>query len=605
MLTSAEPAVKLELPPLSERGAVWVAHAADSRSVHALMNTHNLAEIIARIIVARGVAVDTAASFINPTLRDLLPDPMHLIDMQKAAERIAKAIIHAEKIMILGDYDVDGATSSALLRRFFAMVGHQHTSVYIPDRMRDGYGPSERLMERFANEGQQVVITVDCGTLAFAALKKAKELGVDVIVLDHHQSDVLLPEACAIVNPNRIDETSEIRYVAAVGMAFLCAVAVRSLLETAGYFADKASPNLMQLLDLVALGTVCDVVPLIGINRAFVAQGLKVMAQRNNQGLVALAEFAGVREGLTTYHLGYILGPRVNAGGRVGESFLGTELLTTESREEAVAIAAKLENFNNERKAIEALVLDEAMAMAEAMPEDAPALVLAGEGWHQGVIGIVAGRVKERFHKPTAVIALDNGVGKASARSISGFDFGQTVIAATQAGLLISGGGHKMAAGFSIASEQVIPFTEYVQQEVLRQFANQLPMRRYYFDGYLAPEGINLELALQIEALGPFGSGMAEPTFLISAMQPIKIMPCGTSAARLIFAHAGVMEASATIQVLAFGVRGTPSEEFIDRALLLRRPLDLLVKLRVNRWQGRQSVDLHLEDMRTHCPTAW
>lgn len=418
---------------LSFSGQRWTLREADERLTAHFHRQHDLPEAVARVLAGRGVSAEEAESFLNPTLKALLPDPSHLKDMDIAAERLCAAVMSGECVAVFGDYDVDGATSSALLLRFLRALGTRCLS-HIPDRMREGYGPNLPALLSLKAQGAAVVVTVDCGTVAFEPLESATQAGLDIIVVDHHLSEARLPKVLAVVNPNRLDETSPCRTLAAVGVTFLLCVAITRQLRAAGWFAARTEPNLLALLDLVALGTVCDVMPLTGLNRAFVSQGLKVLATRSNPGLAALADVAGVSDVPNAYTLGFLLGPRINAGGRVGKADLGTRLLSSEDGAAIPSIARELDVFNAERKAIETLVLEQAIAAAEASDTNAPVLVVRGEGWHQGVIGIVAGRLKERYRKPVAVVSFENGVGKASARSITGVDFGGAVASAKAQG---------------------------------------------------------------------------------------------------------------------------------------------------------------------------
>jgi len=407
-------------------GRRWEARLTDDRKSLALAQRLGVPELVARVLAARGVGLETAADFLAPSLRALLPDPSCLLDMDAAAERLYQALRDGERVAVFGDYDVDGATSSALLQRFLRALGVD-LRVYIPDRLAEGYGPNAPALRRLATEGVRLAVTVDCGISAFGALEAAREAGLEVIVVDHHQAEMRLPPAAAVVNPNRLDQPGGLGQLAAVGVAYLLVVALNRLLRRSGWYAARAlpEPDLLAWLDLVALGTVCDVVPLTGVNRALVAQGLKVMARRGNRGLAALCDVAGVAEPPGTYHAGFLLGPRVNAGGRVGEAGLGARLLATEDAGEAASIAARLDGYNAERREIERRVLDQAIEAIEAEGGPGEALAFAAaEGWHPGVIGIVASRLKERYNLPALVVALDGALGKGSGRSVAGVDLG-------------------------------------------------------------------------------------------------------------------------------------------------------------------------------------
>src|SRR5215472_13116548 len=436
-------------------GRRWRLRAGGAVEGQAIAERLALPEILGRLLAQRGIDRDHAPGFLAPRLRDQLPDPSHLLDMEAAAARLVRAVRDGETIAIFGDYDVDGATSAALLVRFFAAVGGR-TRIYVPDRLREGYGPNTAALLRLRSEGVRLVVTVDCGTNAHQPLADAAEAGVEVIVVDHHVAEPLLPRAAAVVNPNRLDEESPHGALAAVGVAFLLVVAVNRALRQAGWYTgSRGEPDLLQWLDLVALGTVCDVVPLAGVNRALVAQGIKVIRRNTNPGLAALAAVAAIGEPLDAYHLGFLLGPRVNAGGRVGEADLGARLLATDDPALAADLAGRLDVYNRERREIEARTLEAAIAVVVGAAQSPVLAFAAGAGWHPGVIGIVAARLKERYERPACVVALADGIGKGSGRSIAGLPLGPAVIAARQAGLLINGGGHAMAAGFTVAAEKI------------------------------------------------------------------------------------------------------------------------------------------------------
>jgi single-stranded-DNA-specific exonuclease len=573
-------------------GKRWRARLTDQRGALALAQQLELPEIVARVMAARGIGVDEAAVFLNPTLRDQLPDPLHLLDMEAAVERIVAALTGDEVIGVFGDYDVDGATSSALLVRFFAALGRT-VPVYIPDRRIEGFGPNIEALMKLKAEGVSLVITVDCGTTAFEPLAAAVDAGLDVIVIDHHVAEPQLPRGALVVNPNRLDETSEHGQLAAVGVTFLLVVALnRALREAFWYGEGHGEPDLRDWLDLVALGTVCDVVPLTGVNRALVAQGLKIMAGRRNRGIVALAEVAGIDRRPDAYHLGYMLGPRVNAGGRVGESGLGTRLLSTEDEAEAGAIAARLDDYNRERQVIEAEVLDAAMAQAsDQAAAGAPVLLCAAEGWHAGVIGIVAGRLRERFERPACVVALENGTGKGSGRSVPGVALGPAVIAARQAGLLIAGGGHAMAAGFTVAADALDAFRDFLTENVARQIGSDPPVPSLGIDGTLAPVAGTTDLIEQIEQVGPFGAGNPRPRFAFADVRVVKADVVGKGHVRCIITG---QDGTGRLTAIAFRTADTE----LGQALLNTSggTLHLAGNLQANEWQGRVSAQLVIDD---------
>jgi single-stranded-DNA-specific exonuclease len=491
--------------------------------------------------------------------------------MNKAASRIADAVQAGETIGVFGDYDVDGATSTALLTRYLGALGIS-TLYHIPDRITEGYGPNAPALIGLKERGASLVITVDCGAVSYEPLKASKEAGVEV----------------AVVNPNRFDETSEHRQLAAVGVTFLLIVAVNKLLRERGVDI----PNPLTWLDLVALGTICDVVPLTGVNRAFASQGLKVMCQRQNVGIRTLIDIAGVDDVLSTYHAGFILGPRINAGGRVGKADLGIRLLATEDEAEAHTIAQELDRYNAERKAIEAQVQDQAMAQAEALPNDSPIIIVHGKGWHQGVIGIVAGRIKEQFNTPTAVIAIDeHGIGKASARSIPGVDLGAAVTAARNAGLLLAGGGHAMAAGFSIEDAKIGELLGFLTERVTPSMAEHGGMRTLKLDGYITPGALTPELINTIDQAAPFGQGNSNVRIVVNNVVIYEAKIVGDNHVRVV---AGNPKEKSRFAGIAFRA----GENALGDALLHAngKEFTLVGKPQLNRWQGRESVDLHIED---------
>ena len=573
-------------------GKRWIGREADGRQSLALAQRLGVAEIIGRVLVARGVGLDDAGAFLNPTLRDLLPDPSCLKEMDVAAERLASAIMGGEKIGVFGDYDVDGATSSALLTRFIAAVGGR-SAIHIPDRLKEGYGPNTEALLKLKDEGASVVVTVDCGTGAHEPLAAAADAGLDVIVVDHHEAEAKLPAATAVINPNRLDDASGLGQLAAVGVAFLLVVAVNRALRNASWYERRPEPDLTQWLDLVALGTICDVVPLTGVNRALVAQGLKVMAGRRNPGLKALADVAGMEEPPGTYHAGFVLGPRINAGGRIGASDLGARLLSTDDAGEAIEIAHRLDELNLERRAIERTVLNAAIEDVEKAGDDlGPVIMAAGEGWHPGVIGIVAGRLKERFNRPACVVAFDgsSGIGTGSGRSIAGVDLGAAVIAATQAGLLVKGGGHKMAAGFTVERGRLDEFQAFLTERVAANIQEGGIRPSLYLDGAMKPAAATLSLVQDLQRVGPFGSGNPEPRFVLPAVRLSYAAVAGENHVR------GILEGEegGRLAAISFNSLDTP----LGQALLKSdgAPLHVAGKLRVNTWQGRSSAQLHVED---------
>ena len=573
-------------------GRRWELRAVDETQVACIVQDASVSDAVARVLAARGVDADVAQAFLHPTLKATMPNPSQLADMDTAATRLVSAIQGGEKITVFGDYDVDGATSSALLRRFFRAIGLE-VDVYIPDRRAEGYGPNIPAMQKLKQQGTQVVITVDCGILAFETLKAAQDDGLDVVVVDHHKAEIELPAAAAIVNPNRLDDASGQGHLAAVGVAFLLVVAVnRSLRETGWYDAEGISePDLRQWLDLVALGTVCDVVPLKGLNRAFVTQGLQIFSRGKNAGLAALARIARIDERVSAFHLGYLLGPRVNAGGRVGQADTGTRLLATDDPDEAAALAMKLDEFNAARKEIEAAVLREAIEQAEtkANPDD-PIVFVASNDWHPGVIGIVAGRLKERYDRPACVVALDGGMAKGSGRSVPGVDLGRAVLAARDAGHLFSGGGHAMAAGFTAEGARLSAFENFMQDEVRTQLSGEAMVPQLSLDGALAASAITTNLISELECVAPFGAGNDEPRFAVVDVKVAKSDVVGSGHVRCFLSGRG----GGNIKAIAFN----SADSELGHILLTAgsRRLHVAGNVRADNWQGRRGVQLIIDD---------
>lgn len=578
-------------------GNKWQLSEHPARDIDSLRQQFGLSSMTAKVLLNRGITLEQAEAFLKPSLRYSLPDPFHLLDMQLAVDAVMEAIDQGKKIAVFGDYDVDGATSSALLSRFFEAIGHTVT-IYIPDRMKEGYGPNKEAFSTLRKKGIDSVITVDCGALAFEPLAHAKAIGLDVIVMDHHLGAEQLPEARAVVNPNRLDENTEYRYLAAVGVCYLFIIALNKTLRDKGYYQTSITePDLLSLLDIVALGTVCDVMPLTGLNRTFVKQGLKIMARRANTGIRALADTAAIQESFSSYHLGFVLGPRINAGGRVGKADMGSRLLTTNQDQEARELAHFLSMYNDERKAIEQSVLEESIAMVELQPDPVNACVMvAGEGWHQGVIGIIASRLKERYDRPSVVLSIENTIAKASARSVSGVDMGACVLEAKRQGLIKEGGGHAMAAGFSVEVEKLEAlqdfFNKNFQEAVARYHAN----KTLSIDALVAPSGINVALVKELEQLAPYGVGNPSPKLVLANCQ---ILQCSVVAEKHIRCIVGASKRAGSghqgLKAMAF--RSVDTE--LGQALLsLRsRTVHIAGQARINHWQGNDSAEFTIDDV--------
>ena len=565
-------------------GRRWTGPDVETdRQAEAMAQITALPRPLCQTLVRLGVAADEAEAYLAPALRDLLPDPHSLRDMQTAATRFLRAVERRERIAIFADYDVDGGTSAALLIDWLRQMGQPAPTLYIPDRIDEGYGPNVPAMTHLAT-AHDLILCVDCGTLSHDAVAAVE--GVDVVILDHHLGAETLPPALAVVNPNRQDESGDLAHLCAAAVVFLMLVEAGRQLRRAG----RQGPNLMDLLDLVALATVADVAPLIGVNRAFVRQGLRVLAERGRPGLVALADVARMDSAPTTYHLGFLLGPRINAGGRIGKADLGARLLATNDPAEARAMAEELDRLNTERREVEAAVRAAAMEQAEARGLDAPLVWAAGEGWHPGVVGIVASRLKEAANRPAIVIGLDGDEGKGSGRSVSGIDLGAAIQRLAAEGLLIKGGGHRMAAGLTVARDRLDAAMARLSELLAKQGAGRNGTADLRLDGMLMPGAASLELAEQIEAAGPFGAGAPGPRYVFPDCQISFAKQLGESHLKLRFGDG----MGANLDAIGFGAFDGP----LGPALMAHggARFHLAGRLDINIWGGRRSVQLRLED---------
>ncbi len=564
-------------------GRRWIGPTAlMDRAAEAIAQGTGLPHAVCMALARRGVAPNEAETYLAPSLRDLLPDPRALLDMEAATARFLAAVEARERIAIFADYDVDGGTSAALLIDWLRQMGREAT-LYVPDRIDEGYGPNDEAMAQLAAV-HDLIVCVDCGTLSHGPVDAAK--GADVIILDHHLGGETLPDALAVVNPNRQDESGDLAHLCAAAVVFLMLVEAGRQLREAG----RKGPDLMAMLDLVALATVADVAPLIGVNRAFVRQGLRVMARRERPGLVALADVARMDSAPAAYHLGFLLGPRVNAGGRIGRADLGARLLACNVPHEAQAMAERLDQLNSERREIEAGVQAAAMAQAEARGLDAPLVWAASEGWHPGVVGIVASRLKEAAMRPSIVIGFDGDVGKGSGRSVSGVDLGAAIQRLAAEGLLVKGGGHKMAAGLTVMRDKLEPAMARLSELLARQGAGTGGAADLPLDGLLMPGAATPELIGQLEAAGPFGAGSAAPRHVFAQMQITFAKRVGERHLKLRFGD-GI---SPQLDAIAFGAFDGPLGPALEGHGGAR--FHLAGRLELNVWQGRQSAQLRLED---------
>jgi single-stranded-DNA-specific exonuclease len=580
----------------SVTGRRWTERVDPAASLvaTAMAQRHEIPELVARVLAGRGVPIDDAADFLDPSLRRLMPDPSVLTDMDAAAARIADAVMAGEPVAIFGDYDVDGATSSALLARFLRHQGVE-TRIYIPDRIFEGYGPNPDAIRTLVEEGAELIVTVDCGSTSHEALGVARDLGRLAVVLDHHQMGAELPPALAVVNPNRQDDLSGLGHLAAVGVTFLAIVATNRELRKRGWYGPtKPEPDLLQWLDLVALGTVCDVVPLIGLNRAFVTKGLLAVRRRANPGLAALSQAARIDVPVAPYHLGFLLGPRINAGGRIGDAALGARLLSLDDPAEAERIAVELDDLNKQRQAIETSMLEEAVAEAEAeigSGEGPAVIVTASDRWHPGIVGLIAARLKERFRRPAFAIALQpNGLGTGSGRSVAGVDLGSLVRAAAEAGLLVKGGGHAMAAGLTIEPARFAEFRAFLETRAAEASRRARQADQLLIDGALTARAATPDFIERVERAGPFGAGHAEPVFALPAhiVNYADIVGNG---------HVRVTLSGGDQNLKAIAFRA--AENDLGRTLLASRgrPLHVAGSLSIDHWQGRKQASFRILDV--------
>ncbi|TDH64276.1 single-stranded-DNA-specific exonuclease RecJ [Dankookia rubra] len=574
----------------SVTGRRWVWREADARTAMAIAQRAELPELVGRLLAARGVGIDAVTDFLEPTLRALLPDPSVLRDMDVAAVRLASAVREGETVAVFGDYDVDGACSGALMVRALRQLGCT-VSHYVPHRLTEGYGPNANAIRTLCERGATLIVCVDCGIAAHEALEAARGLA-DVIVLDHHKAEGAVPQVTAAVNPNRLDCNSGLRHLCAAAVAFMACVALHRVLRREGVFRRRAEPPLLELLDLVALATVCDVMPLTGVNRALVAQGLKVMARRGHAGVAALLDVGLVRDQPTAHSLGFVLGPRINAAGRIDEPDLGLRLLLCDDPVEARAMAERLDVVNRRRQEVEAEVLGAAFAEAEAQYNAGHAVLLvSGEGWHPGVVGIVAGRVKEKFNRPACVAGIAAGLAKGSGRSVPGLDLGAAVIAARQAGLLESGGGHAMAAGFSFRIGRQAELHGFLEERLAR--AGDLPgAADLLVEGTVMVPAATSALAQQVERLAPFGAGNEEPIFALPRSRVVRADRVGKEGNTIRAFIEG--ESGGRLKAICFRAKEGPLAE----ALLARSgvPLHLCGQLRAERWNDEVSACLYVVD---------
>ena len=572
-------------------GKNWILKKYNQELLSYLKENFLLDEITSKLLSIRKIKKEDINSFLNPSIKNFLPNPNNLIDMEKSTLRAFNAINKNEKIGIFGDYDVDGATSTALLGKYFAELKLSF-EIYIPDRKKEGYGPSINSFKELINKGVKIIFTVDCGTLSFEAMDYAKNNKIDVIILDHHQSEVKLPNAFSIINPNRLDDKSNLQYLCAAGVTFMFLVSMNRKLRLNDWFNKKKikQPDLINYLDLVSLGTVCDVVPLIGLNRAIVKQGLKILKAKRNLGLKTLLDICKIESSPSIYHLGFMLGPRINAGGRVGKCSHGANLLLNTDPKNAFKLASELDHYNKERQMLEKDLLQKILNKAKNFSKD-PVLVLSGNNWHEGVIGIVAARLKDKFNKPVIIISIDGDLGKASARSIAGFDIGSAIIAATQEKILLKGGGHKMAGGFSINTLNIERFRNFIFRKFNNINEDISDKKLLFLDSIISHTAINLDFYNKVNCLAPFGAGNPEPKFVIENLKTIN----------------GKIVGEKHIKSVLVGADGTPIKTISFNAVesdlgpyLLKKnnkQFSIAGKLSLNEWKGQSNVEFIIDDI--------
>jgi len=576
---------------LSLSGKSWILKQFNQEDLNFIKDNYSLDEITSKLLSIRKIKKEEINSFLNPLIKNFLPNPNILLDMEKATSRTFQTILNGDKIGIFGDYDVDGATSTALLGNYLSELNLNY-KIYIPDRKKEGYGPSIKSFKELIDKGVKLIFTVDCGTLSFEAINFAKESNIDVIVLDHHQSEVKLPEAFSIINPNRFDDNSDLKYLCAAGVTFIFLVSLNRELRKKNWFLQNKikEPNLINYLDLVTLGTICDVVPLKGLNRAFVKQGLKIIKSKKNLGIKTLLDICKIETNPTIYHLGFMLGPRINAGGRVGKCSHGANLLLGTNPKSSFKLATELDQYNKERQILEKDLLQKILNETKDYSND-PVLILSGKNWHEGIIGIVAARLKDKFNKPVILISIEGDIGKASARSIVGFDIGSIIISATQDNILLKGGGHKMAGGFSIKVEKIDEFKKFVFKKfkiINEDLSKEKPL---FLDSIISPSAINLEFFNKVSLLSPFGSGNPEPRFVIEDVKTINGKIVGEKHIKSIL----VGKDGSSIKTIAFNVIGDDLGEYLLKKN--NKLFNIAGKLSLNEWKGQSNVEFIIDDI--------
>ncbi len=576
---------------LSVSGKDWISKSYSLEKVNFLKENFNTSEIVSKLIAIRNIKIEDVAFYLKPKIKNFLPNPFSLKDMDKAVQRSILALNKKEKIGIFGDYDVDGATSTAILGNYFNEL-KQPVEIYIPDRKTEGYGPSVKGFDELFARGSKLIFTVDCGTLSFSQIELSQNKNIDVIVLDHHQSQDKLPKAFSVVNPNRFDDESRLNYLCAAGVCFMYLIALNKKLRDLKWF-DKnkiKEPNLIEFLDLVSLGTVCDVVPLVGLNRAIVHQGLELMKKKINLGLKTLKNISGIGSNITVYDLGYKLGPRINAGGRVGKCSHGANLFLSNDSKITFKIATELDLFNQQRKQIENKMISNIETKISIDPNDS-VIVLSGHNWHGGIIGIIASRLKEKYNRPTVIISVEKGIGRASARSIFGFDIGSVILGAVHNKILEKGGGHKMAGGFTILENKISDFKKYVNDRFLKSQKNLITTDKVFYDLKISPSALNENFFNEINTLSPYGSGNPEPRFVIENLKLVKSSIVGEKHIRSILSGTD----GSIVKTVTFNAIKTDLETYLISKN--SKKINIFGKLSLNEWKGQKNVEFIIDDI--------
>ena len=575
---------------VSITGKKWSLKKFDPEKITFFKDNYFIDDFTAKLLAIKKIENNEIKNFLNPSIKNILPNPNVLKDMVKATKRTVESIIKKEKIGIFGDYDVDGASSTAILGKFFEQINCPY-EIYIPDRKLEGYGPSVKGFQTLIDKGAKIIFTVDCGTLSFDPIDFAKEKKIDILVLDHHQSEIKLPNAYSIVNPNRLDDKSNLNYLCASGVCFMFLISLNRELRKNNWFQNNKckEPNLINFLDLVSLGTVCDVVPLTGLNRAIVKQGLKVLNLKKNLGLKTLLDLCKIETEVTPYHLGFLLGPRINAGGRVGKCSHGANLLLNLDTKNAYKLANELDEFNKERKLIEKDLYEKVLKSIKTTSD--PVIILSGNNWHEGIIGIIASRIKDKFNKPTIIISINDKIGKASARSIFGFDIGSVIISAVQSRILLKGGGHKMAGGFTINTDNIDRFKTHTINKYKKLNINLSESKNIFFDSVISPSAVNLDFFNKINTLAPFGSGNSEPRFKIENLTVINSKIIAEKHLKAVL----LGEDGSSIKTIAFNAMESTLGGHLTAKKI--KPFSIVGKLSLNEWRGQKNVEFIIDDI--------